>query len=47
MDRIFWWSAKASLAIAFWQFEHGYNGQAFLVDFQAAVNGRPNPHAKF
>jgi aminoglycoside phosphotransferase (APT) family kinase protein len=46
-DRIFWWTAKASLAIAFWQFEHGYDGQAFLIDFQAAVTGQPNPHARF
>jgi aminoglycoside phosphotransferase (APT) family kinase protein len=47
LDRIFWWTAKASLTIAFWQLEHGYDGQAFLVDFQAAVNGQPNPHVRF
>ncbi len=46
-DRLFWWTARASLMIALWQFEHGYDGQEFLLDFQAAVNGQPNPHATF
>lgn len=46
-EPIFWWTARASLAIALWQFEHGVNGQAFLEDFQAAVKQEPNPHAAF
>jgi aminoglycoside phosphotransferase (APT) family kinase protein len=47
LDRLYWWTARASLMIALWQFEHGYDGQEFLLDFQAAVNGQLNPHATF
>lgn len=45
LKRIYWWAAKASLSIAFWQFEHGFDGRDFLHDFQAAVHDQPNPRA--
>lgn len=46
-DRIFWWTARTSFAIALWYVEHGYDCTAFLQDFVAAVNKGSNPHAVF
>ncbi|GAC1566388.1 MAG: hypothetical protein NVS3B14_08240 [Ktedonobacteraceae bacterium] len=45
IERIYWWAARSSFAIALWHVEHGYDSQAFLEDFLAAVNKRSNPHA--
>jgi aminoglycoside phosphotransferase (APT) family kinase protein len=47
LERIFWWAARTSFAIALWHIEHGYDCQAFLKDFQAALNKENNPHAVF
>jgi thiamine kinase-like enzyme len=45
LDRLFWWTARASLVIACWRYEHGFDGQEFLRDFRASVNQQANPHA--
>jgi aminoglycoside phosphotransferase (APT) family kinase protein len=47
IERIYWWAARTSLAIALWHVEHQYDSQAFLMDFLAAVNMESNPHAVF
>lgn len=47
VERIYWWAARTSFAIALWHVEHGYDCRAFLLDFLAAVNGKSNPHAVF
>ena len=47
LDRLYWWTARASLVIACWQFEHGFDAQEFLRDFRAAVSQQANPHASF
>ncbi len=47
IERIYWWAARTSFAIALWHVEHGYDCRAFLLDFLAAVNGESNPHAVF
>ncbi len=47
VERIYWWAARTSFAIALWHVEHGYDCRAFLLDFLAAVNGESNPHAVF
>ena len=46
-DRIYWWSARTSFAIALWHVEHGYDCTAFLQDSVAAVNKDGNPRAVF
>ena len=46
-DRIFWWAARTSLAIAFWLIEHHFDCEPFLKDFVAAVRKESNPHAVF
>jgi hypothetical protein len=43
-DRIFWWAARTSFAIALWHVEHSYDCTAFLKDFVAALNKEDNPH---
>ncbi|HEY6284165.1 MAG TPA: phosphotransferase [Ktedonobacteraceae bacterium] len=47
IDRIYWWAARTSFAIALWHVEHGYDCTAFLQDFVAALNKGSNPHAVF
>jgi len=47
IERIFWWAARTSFAIALWHVEHHYDCRAFLQDFLAAVNMDSNPHAVF
>lgn len=47
IERIYWWAARTSFAIALWHVEHGYDCRAFLQDFLAAVHGESNPHAVF
>lgn len=46
-DRIFWWAARSSLAIALWHVAHAFGCQPFLEDFMAAVRKESNPHAVF
>jgi thiamine kinase-like enzyme len=47
VERIYWWAARTSFAVALWHVEHHYNCQGFLLDFLAAVNMESNPHAVF
>jgi len=47
IERIFWWAARTSFAVALWHVEHRYDCHAFLQDFLAAVNMESNPHAVF
>lgn len=47
LERIFWWAARTSFAVALWHSEHGYDCQAFLQDFLAALNKKHNPRAVF
>ncbi len=47
IERIYWWAARTSFAVALWHAEHGYDGRAFLKDFLAALNMESNPHAVF
>lgn len=47
IERIYWWAARTSFAIALWHVEHHYDCQGFLQDFLAAVNMESNPHAVF
>ncbi len=46
-DRVFWWAARSSFAIALWHIEHHYDCTSFLKDFVAAVRKESNPHAVF
>ncbi len=46
-ERIYWWAARTSFAIALWHVEHEYVCTAFLRDFVAAVNKDSNPRAVF
>lgn len=46
-DRIFWWAARTSFAVALWHVEHEYDCTAFIRDFIAAVNKDGNPRAVF
>ncbi len=45
IERIYWWAARTSFAIALWHVENQYDSRAFLMDFLAAVNLESNPHA--
>ncbi len=47
IDRIYWWAARTSFAIALWHVEHDSDCTAFLHDFIAAENKESNPHAVF
>jgi hypothetical protein len=47
VERIHWWAARTSFAIALWHVEHSYNCTSFLLDFVAAIHGENNPHAVF
>ncbi|MEO8970581.1 MAG: hypothetical protein ABI406_03155 [Ktedonobacteraceae bacterium] len=47
IERIHWWAARTSFAIALWHVEHAYNCTSFLMDFVAAIHGESNPHAVF
>lgn len=46
-ERIYWWAARTSFAIALWHVEHSYDCTSFLKDFVAAIHGEGNPHAAF
>jgi len=46
-ERIFWWTARSSLAIALWHVAHSFDCEPFLKDFMAAVRKESNPHAVF
>jgi thiamine kinase-like enzyme len=43
--RVYWFAARASLAICLWHIEHGSPEGAFYEDFFAALDQQPNPHA--
>lgn len=45
VERIFWWAARTSFAIALWHVEHGYEWTDFCQDFLAALAKKSNPHA--
>jgi hypothetical protein len=47
VERIYWWAARTSFAVALWHVEHEYDCTAFLQDFVAALNKCSNPHAVF
>ena len=47
VERIYWWAARTSFAVALWHVEHRYDCRAFLRDFLAAVHMQSNPHAVF
>ncbi|HEU0002082.1 MAG TPA: aminoglycoside phosphotransferase family protein [Ktedonobacteraceae bacterium] len=47
IERIYWWAARTSFAVALWHVEHQYDCGTFLQDFLAAVNIESNPHAVF
>jgi Phosphotransferase enzyme family len=47
VERIYWWVARTSLAIALWHVAHARAGTPFLQDFVAALHGESNPHAVF
>lgn len=46
-ERIYWWAARTSFAIALWHVKHSYDCTSFLEDFVAAIHGENNPHAAF
>lgn len=48
-ERVYWWSARASLEVAHGLLERGYHDRArdFLEDFIAAVRREANPHARY
>jgi Phosphotransferase enzyme family len=43
--KIYWFAARASLAICLWHLAHGHPMGGFYNDFLAALNLQPNPHA--
>ncbi|HLO17881.1 MAG TPA: aminoglycoside phosphotransferase family protein [Anaerolineales bacterium] len=43
LDKIYWFSARASFEIVLWHAEHHLDGQDFIEDFCAALNKQPNP----
>jgi thiamine kinase-like enzyme len=43
LERLFWWAARTSLAIALWQMEHKQEPTHFLQDFLAALQRDNNP----
>jgi thiamine kinase-like enzyme len=47
VERIFWWAARTSFAVALWHAEHQHKCTAFLQDFLAALARKGNPHAIF
>jgi hypothetical protein len=47
VERIYWWTARTSFAVALWHVKHQYDCRAFLLDFLAAVNMESNPHMVF
>ena len=46
-NRIYWWAARNSLAIALWHVEHKFDCTDFLRDFIKALNNSNNPRAVF
>jgi len=47
VNRIYWWAARSSFAIALWHVEHEFDCTDFLQDFIAAMNKLNNPRAAF
>lgn len=47
VNRIYWWAARTSFAIALWHIEHEFDCTSFLQDFLAALNKMNNPRAVF
>ena len=47
VNRIYWWAARSSFAIALWHVEHEFDCTDFLQDFIAALNKLDNPRAAF
>jgi hypothetical protein len=47
VNRIYWWAARTSFAIALWHVEHEFDCSDFLQDFLAALNKLNNPRAVF
>lgn len=47
VEKIFWWVARTSFAIALWLAEHRHECTPFLQDFLAALAKKSNPHAVF
>lgn len=47
VERIFWWAARTSFAVALWHAERQHECTAFLQDFLAALARKSNPHAVF
>lgn len=45
IERIYWWTARTSFAVALWSVEHQYECADFLQDFLAALAKKSNPHA--
>ena len=44
LERLFWWTARTSLAIALWQVAHKQEPTNFLQDFLAALHREDIPH---
>ena len=47
IEKIFWWTARTSFAVALWHVAHSYDCRPFLQDFLAALAQQDNPHAVF
>jgi len=47
VEKIFWWAARTSFAVALWHAAHQHECSAFLQDFLAALAKKSNPHAVF
>ena len=47
VNRIYWWAARTSFAIALWHVEHEFDCTDFLQDFLAALNKSNNPRAVY
>ncbi len=45
VERIYWWTARTSFAVALWHMEHQRECASFLQDFLAALAKKSNPHA--
>ncbi|GHO85800.1 phosphotransferase [Dictyobacter formicarum] len=47
LNRIYWWSARASFANVLWHIEHSYDYDVFLRDSIAALRQEIRPHQVF
>lgn len=45
VEKIFWWTARTSFAVALWLAQHQYDYTDFLEDFLAALARKGNPHS--